>query len=43
MSQSKRLPAGRVQLLPVATGSLARGLPPVPCGSRTLARSSGAI
>ncbi|MGH3768946.1 MAG: FHA domain-containing protein [Pseudonocardiaceae bacterium] len=33
MSQSKRLPAGGVQLLPAGTGSLARGLPPVPAGT----------
>ncbi|MGH3823973.1 MAG: FHA domain-containing protein [Pseudonocardiaceae bacterium] len=33
MSQPTRLPAGGVQLLSAATGSLARGLPPVPAGT----------
>lgn len=33
MSQPKRLPASGVQLLPAGTGSLARGLPPVPAGT----------
>ncbi len=33
MSRLKRLPISGVQLLPAGTGSLARGLPPVPTGT----------
>ncbi len=43
MSQLKRLPAGGVQLLPAGTGSLARGLPPMPAGTLLALGERGGI
>lgn len=40
---SQRLPASGVQLLPATTGSLARGLPPVPAGTLFVLGDRGGI